>query len=197
MPRPYFYVPLAQHFGSSATLHVWTATEPGSLVSAIRQSLEKLDPDLPIYNVRTMDEHLHDSAFAMMPLRLGAAFAGVQGMLGLLLAVMGIYGVVSYVVSLRTREIGIRVALGAQRLNILRLVIRDGLKLSLIGVAIGLVVAVGLAKVVSGLLFGLSPAGLPVFGAVLLLLTAFVALACYLPARKATKVNPMVALRYE
>src|SRR5262249_1394725 len=134
-PRPFFYAPLAQRHASPVTLHLWTEGAPAALTPAVRDVLRQLDADLPIYNVRTMEEHLNDSAFAVMPLRFGAVLAGAQGLLGLLLAAMGLYGVVSYVVSQRTREIGVRVALGARRLDILRLVVRDGFRLTLIGLA--------------------------------------------------------------
>jgi ABC-type antimicrobial peptide transport system permease subunit len=133
----------------------------------------------------------------MMPLKYGAVLAGAQGLLGLLLAAMGLYGVVSYVVSQRTREIGVRVALGASRFNILRLVARDGLRLTLIGLAIGLLVALGFASILTKVLYGLAPAAAPVFAAVAVLLAVVATLACYLPARRATKVDPMVALRCE
>jgi ABC-type antimicrobial peptide transport system permease subunit len=156
-----------------------------------------MDADLPIYNVRTMEEHLNDSAFAMMPLRYGAAIAGAQGLLGLLLAAMGLYGVVYYVVSQRTREIGVRMALGARGFDILRLVARDGLRHTLIGLAIGLLVSLGFAAILTKVLYGLAPAPAPVFAAVTVLLAAVATLACYLPARRATKVDPMVALRCE
>jgi predicted permease len=196
-PRPYLYVPLDQHYQSPVTLHVRTAGDPLAFVPALRRVLAELDPDLPIYSVRTMDEHLRQSALAMMPLRLAATMAAAQGALGLLLAVMGIYGVVSYVVTRRTREIGVRLALGAPRLGVIRLVMREGWRLTLIGLGIGLLIAVVMALGLSRLLYGLNPLNLPVFAGVLLLLGGVALLACYLPARRATRVDPMLALRAE
>ncbi|MHB1305452.1 MAG: ABC transporter permease [Limisphaerales bacterium] len=195
--RPFLYTPLAQHYSSPASLHVRTDRHPLLLVPAIRQVLSELDPNLPIYNVRSMDEHLRQSALALMPLRMAALLAGVQGMLGLGLAVMGIYGVVAYVVSQRTREIGIRVALGARPKDVLRLVVREGWTLTLIGMGIGLGLSLLLALGLSRLLYGLNPLNVPVFFGVLLLLAGVALLACYLPARRALRVNPMVALRSE
>jgi predicted permease len=196
-PRPYLYVPLAQDYSSPATLHVRTAGDPLVFVPTVRRVLQTLDPDLPIYNVRTMQEHLRQSAFALMPLRMGAVLAGSQGLLGLLLAVMGIYGVVAYVVSQRSREIGIRMALGAQRLDVLKLVVRGGLKLTVIGMGIGLLVALAVVRLLSGLLYGLNPMSLTVFIAAMALLTGVAMFACYMPARHATKINPVDALRQE
>jgi len=196
-PRPFFYAPLAQRHASPVTLHLWADGAPAALAPAVRDVLRQLDANLPIYTVRTMEHHLNDSAFAMMPLRFGAVLAGVQGLLGLFLAAMGLYGVVSYVVSQRTREIGVRMALGARSFDILRLVVRDGLRLTLIGLAIGLLVSLGLTAVLAKVLYGLTPAATPVFAAVIVLLAGVALLACYLPARRAAKVDPMVALRCE
>jgi predicted permease len=196
-PRLFFYAPLAQRHVSPVTLHVWADTAPAALAPAVREVLRQMDPNLPIYNVRTMEEHLNDSAFAMMPLRFGAVLAGVQGLLGLLLAAMGLYGVVSYVVSQRTREIGVRMALGARSFDIIRLVVRDGLRLTLIGLAIGLLVSLGFTAILTKVLYGLTPAATPVFVAVVMLLAGVALLACYLPARRAAKVDPMHALRCE
>jgi putative ABC transport system permease protein len=196
-PRPFFYAPLAQRHASPVTLHLWTDGAPAAGAPAVRDVLRQMDADLPIYNVRTMEEHLNDSAFAVMPLRFGAVLAGAQGLLGLLLAAMGLYGVVAYVVSQRTREIGVRVALGARRFDILRLVVRDGFRLTLIGLAIGLLVSLGFTAILTKVLYGLTPAATPVFVAVIVLLAGVAVLACYLPARRATKVDPMVALRCE
>jgi putative ABC transport system permease protein len=196
-PRPYLYVPLDQHYRSPATLHVRTKSDPLALMPALRGLLGGLDPNLPIYNVRTMDEHLRQSAMAMMPLRMAATIAGVQGALGLLLAMMGIYGVVAYVANQRTREIGLRIALGARRIDVLRLVIREGWHLTLIGLGIGVVVALVMAFGLSRLLYGLNPFNLPVFAGVLLLLSAVALVASYLPAHRAARVDPMEALRCE
>jgi predicted permease len=196
-PRAYFYLPLAQHYRSPITLMVRTATEPGPLVKPLQGVLNDLDPDLPVFNVRTMERHLRDSAFGLMPLRMGATLAGLQGLIALLLAVMGLYAVVSYAVSQRTHEIGIRMALGARRRGVLRLVLREGMRLAVIGVLIGLVAAVGMGFALSRVLYGLKPIDLGVFAGVTTLLLAVAALACYLPARRATRVDPMVALRYE
>ncbi len=196
-PRPFFYAPLAQRHASPVTLHLWTEGDPASLTPAVRGVLSQLDANLPIYNVQTMEHHLNESAFAMMPLRFGAALAGAQGLLGLFLAAMGLYGVVSYVVSQRTREIGVRMALGARGFDILRLVVRDGFRLTLIGLAAGLLVSLGFTAILSKVLYGLTPAATPVFIAVIVLLAGVAALACYLPARRAAKVDPMVALRCE
>lgn len=196
-PRPYFYLPLTQFYASPVTLFVRTQGDPLVLVPALRQVLAELDPHLPIYNVRTMDEHLRQSALALMPLRLAATLAGAQGLLGLFLAVLGIYGVVSYSVSQRTHEIGVRMALGAGRHDVLRLVARDGWRLTLIGLGLGLALTVVVALGLSRLLYGLDPLNLPVFAVVLLLLSGIAWLANYLPARRATRLNPMLALRCE
>jgi predicted permease len=194
-PRPFFYAPLAQRHASPVTLHLWTDGDPSALSPAVRDVLRQLDPDLPIYNVRTMEEHLNESAFAVMPLRIGAALAGAQGLLCLLLAAMGLYGVVSFVASQRTREIGVRMALGARGFDILRLVVRDGVRLTLIGLAIGMLVSLAFTAILTKALYGLTPAATPVFVVVIALLAGVATLACYLPARRATKVDPMVALR--
>jgi putative ABC transport system permease protein len=196
-PRPFLYVPLAQRHVSPVTLHVWAAGDPAALTPAVRDLLRGMDPHLPIYYVRTMEYHLNESAFAVMPLRMGAVLAGVQGLLGLFLAAMGIYGVVSYAVSRRTHEIGVRMALGAQRSDILRLVVRGGLTLTLIGLAIGLLISLGLTAILAKVLYGLTPAATPVFTAVVGLLAGVALLACYLPARRAARVDPMLALRCE
>ena len=196
-PRPFFYATLAQRHASPVTIQIWTAGDPPALTPVVRDVLRELDANLPIYNVLTMEEHLNDSAFAMMPLRFGAVLAGVQGLLGLFLAAMGLYGVVSYVVSQRTREIGVRVALGARRIDILRLVVRNGLRLTFIGLAIGLLVSLGFTYLLTKVLSGLTPAVAPVFAFVIALLAGVALLACYLPARRATRVDPMEALRCE
>jgi predicted permease len=196
-PRPFLYAPLAQHYATPATLHIRTDGEPLSLVPAFRKILTELDPDLPIYNVRTMEEHLRQSALAFLPLRMAATLAGVQGLLGLALALMGIYGVVAYVVSRRTREIGIRVALGAQRADVLRCTMHEGWRLTWIGLGIGFALALVLAMGLSRLLYGLDPLNIPVFGAVLVVLGGAALLACYFPARRALRVDPVVALRTE
>jgi predicted permease len=204
-PRPFIFAPIAQMYGGPLTLHVRAAAatdhgrsiDPSSLGATIRGVLQDLDPTLPIFDVRTMDEHLRSSAFGFLPLRFAAALAGVQGALGLALSVLGLYGVVAYTVIQRTKEIGVRMALGAAPLDVLGLVVRGGLKLTLIGLGLGLFVSVALAKVLSGLLYGLSPFDGVVFGSVVALLLGVTLLACWLPARRAAKIDPLLALRAE
>jgi putative ABC transport system permease protein len=194
--RPYFYVPLDQHYRSPITIVVRTATDPTTLAMPVQRLLSERDPDLPIFNVRTMEKHIRESVFALMPLRMGASMAAVQGVIGLLLAVMGLYAVVSYVTR-RTREIGVRMALGAARADVLRLVVGEGMRLSLVGLVIGLLLAFGVGLVLSRVLYGVVPLNVPVFGSVTALLLVVSALACYLPARRATRIDPLVALRYQ
>jgi predicted permease len=196
-PRAYFYLPVSQQYRSPMTLIVRSGSDPQALVKPLQSLLHQMDPDLPVYNVRTMAEHVRDSVFGLMPLRMGAAMAGAQGAIGLLLAVMGLYAVVSFAVTRRTREIGVRMALGAQRADVVRLVVREGMRLSLIGVTIGVLVAGGLGMVLSAVLYGLAPAELSVFGVVTTLILLVAGLACYVPARRATRVDPLVALRCE
>jgi len=196
-PKPYFYVPLAQQYQAPITLMVRAAGDPEALATPLRRMLHELDPDLPLFNVRSMEDHVKNSVFGLMPLRMGAAMAAGQGLIGLLLAVMGLYAVVSYTVSRRTREIGVRVALGARRADVIRLVVRDGLRLTVIGVGIGLVLSLGLGLVLSGVLYGVKAMDAGVYIGVTALLFAVSALACYLPARRATSVDPLIALRAE
>jgi predicted permease len=196
-PRPYFYLPLAQAYRSPATLIVRSVSDPLALASPVRRLLNEMDADLPVFNIRTMDQHIQDSVFGLMPLRAGASMAAAQGVIGLLLAVMGLYAVVSYAVTRRTREIGVRMALGASRRNVLLLVVREGMRLSLVGVVVGLLLALGMGLVLSKVLYGVSPVDLRVIGGVTALLLVVSAVACYLPALRATRVDPLTALRHE
>jgi putative ABC transport system permease protein len=176
------------------TLAIRTESDPIHLVSAVRQALRSLDPDQPVYQIRTMDGLVANAlAPARFTLLLLTIFAGVAG----LLAMVGIYSVMAYMVTQRTHEIGIRIALGAQARDMLILVIRQGMTLAGIGVALGLIVSFGLQRVMEGLLYGVSATDPATFVVISLLLAGAALLACYIPARRATKVDPLVALRYE
>jgi putative ABC transport system permease protein len=194
-PANQMYVPYAQDAGwSSLSFVIRTSGEPTSAISAIRNEIRGVDKGAPIYNVRTMEEVLANSvAPRRTPMLLLSAFAAVA----LLLAMIGIYGVTAYYVTQRTQEIGIRMALGAQMSDVLKLVLRGGLVLAVAGVATGLVGAYALTRWMRTLLFGVSPTDWLTLVAVSVCVLITALLACYLPARRATKVDPLVALRYE
>ncbi|HEX8187723.1 MAG TPA: ABC transporter permease [Pyrinomonadaceae bacterium] len=193
-PYPQLYAPVAQLPTRGVTLVARTSGDPLAVVPAVRRELAALDRDLPLYNVRTMEQVLSDSIsrrrFQMLLL---AAFAGV----GLLLAAVGIYGVISYSVAQRRHELGVRMALGARAADILKLVVGQGLGLTLAGVGLGLLGAFALTRVMSSLLYGVSATDPLTFACVSLALLGVALLACLVPARRATKVDPMIALRYE
>jgi predicted permease len=195
-PRSFLYLPLAQRYRSEVTLFVNAAGDPASLTSALRETIQEFDKDLPLYEVKTMTSHLRDG-IALMFVRLGATLAGTFGLLGLVLAVVGIYGVVSYSVSQRTHEIGIRMALGAQRNDVLRLVVGQGVKLTAAGVVIGTFAAVALTRFMASLLYGVSTIDAATFVIVPLMLTGVALAASFVPARRAANVDPMQALRCE
>jgi len=196
-PRPYFYVPQTQRYDMPATLIVRAKTDPAGLTLALRQLIRELDPDLPVSSFSTLEEHLKTSVFALMPMRTGATLAAMQGVLALALAVLGLYAVVSYGVTSRTREIGLRMALGATRGNVLHLISREGIRLTLTGIAIGLSASVLLAMGLARVVYGIHAFDPLTYLGVGLVLTAIASIACFLPARRATKVDPMVALRAE
>jgi len=193
-PTPFVYVNLRPENGSYLTLVVRTASEPQSVIGALRSQFQQLDANLPVYSVKTMTEHM---ALPLFPARVAAMLLGSFGVLALILAAIGIFGVMSYAVSQRTREIGIRMALGANTGGILKLVVGHGLKLIVLGMGIGLASAFAGTRLMSSLLYGVSATDSVTFVVIALLLTGVALLACYLPARRATKVDPMVALRYE
>jgi predicted permease len=195
-PHRYFYLPLAQNFSAFLSLQVRTTVPPESLVLGVQQQIRHLAPDLPIFDARTMQQAVHGLAGLFM-FRLAAALAGVMGLLGLTLATVGVYGVVSFGAVQRTREMGIRMALGASRREVLMAVVRHGLRLTLAGIAVGVVGAFALSRLLQSMLVGVKPGDPGTFIAVSLLLLAVALLASYLPARRATKVDPMLALRYE
>ena len=195
-PRPYLYLPLRQNYTSPTTFHIRTTARPANLVSGLRQKIREIDPDLPLYNMKTMQEHVQHG-YVFSGIILGGALSGLFGLLGLALASIGLYGVVSITVSQRTREIGIRTALGASRRNILRLVVRQGMLLVLIGTTTGLGSGIGAARLLKRVLFSVDPGEPGTFALVILVLVFVALLACYIPARRAAKVDPMVALRYE
>jgi putative ABC transport system permease protein len=175
-------------------LVVRTAGDPLSVVTAVRQAIWSVDPTQPVSNIRTMDEILSEEVAQR---RIGMTLLVAFAALALLLASLGIYGVLSYAVTQRTPEIGIRMALGAGRQEVVRMVLADGMRLATAGVAIGLGVSLALTRLMTGLLFGVSASDPRTLTGVTLLLTAVALLACYIPARRAAKVDPMVALRYE
>ncbi len=193
-PRPEEYQPFfgSTYGGTILVLH--TALSPLSLVPAVKQQVAALDPDLPVFQVRTMNQLVEQRTTGD---RIASLLIGLFAGLAVLLAAVGIYGVMAYVVAQRTNEIGIHMALGAQKSDVLRMVAGQGLKLALIGVAIGLAAALALTRFLSSLLYGVKPTDPLTFIAVSLILIAVALLACYVPARRATKVDPMVALRCE
>jgi ABC-type antimicrobial peptide transport system permease subunit len=171
-----------------------TSSDPAALASAITHEIHALEPDAPVYDVSTMQNRLSQSLarqrFAMLMLGAFAVFA-------VILAAIGVYGVMSYLVTQGTRDIAIRIALGAQESNILRLVVRQGMTLATVGIAAGLTGALILSQVMSALLFGISARDAITFTTVPTILAAIALAACYIPARRALKVDPMTALRYE
>jgi ABC-type antimicrobial peptide transport system permease subunit len=193
-PRIAFYVPQTQVPVRATTVVLRSGGDPAALAAAAKGALASLDPDLPVYNVRTMAERVNESLarrrFAMTLLGLFAALA-------LALAVVGIYGVMAYLVSQGTREIGIRMALGATPRDILSLVLRQGMTLAGLGVGAGLVGAFVLTRFMQSLLFGIAPTDAVTFAAIPLLLVSVALLASYLPARRAARIDPMVSLRCE
>jgi predicted permease len=194
--KPVFfgYRPLSQRYRSAMTLHVSTSGDAASFINRIRTEVKSLDTDLPLTDVKTMEEHMR---LPLAPAKLLAAVSSSFGFVALLLAAMGLYGVMAYVVGSRTREIGIRIALGAQTSGILRLVIGQGFRLAFTGIALGLLIAFALTRVLESVLYGVAPTDVVTFFGVVLLLIGVALLACYLPARRATKVDPLIALRYE
>jgi putative ABC transport system permease protein len=193
-PQPCVYMPLGQNYSSAMTLHVRTGGDPASALGIVRQTVQSLDAELLLTNVQTVPEVIEQSLWAP---RMGAALLAIFGLLALILAVVGLYGVMAYSVSQRTHEIGIRMALGARRLDVLRLVVRQGLTLTIIGLGAGLVSAFALTRVLSGFLFGISATDPATFAATSLLMASVAALASVLPAARATRVDPLIALRYE
>ena len=188
------YLPNTQFTDSSVILAVRAVKDPASLAAAVRSEISALDPQVPISEVATMDEVVSASVANQ---RFAALLFVLFGAIALILTAVGIYGVISYGVAQRTHEIGIRLAIGAGGPQVLRLIVGEAMKPALLGAAVGLCAAIGLTRLLTRLLYGVKPTDPTVFAAVLLLLVGVALLASYIPARRATRVDPMVALRYE
>ena len=193
-PRAFAWIPMSQNYNSSGSLMVRTTRDPESVIAAVRNEVRAIDPNLPVFDVKTLAQHMR---LALFPARVAATVLGVFGMVALMLAAIGIYGVTSYSVAQRTREIGIRIALGAQLGDVLKLILRHGVRLTMLGVSLGLVGAWIVTRAISSVLYGVSATDPTTFILVSVTLTVVVLVACYIPARRATKVDPLVALRYE
>ena len=192
--QPEIYLPFLQSPSNTVTLVARTTTEPRAFTAAVRREVANIDHALPVSNIKFMDEIV---AGTVAQPRLYALLIGIFAGLALLLAAMGIYGVMSYSVVQRTHEIGVRMALGAQRRDVMKLIVKQGMWLALVAIAIGLVLAFATTRVIQSLLFGVSSTDPVTFIGIPLLLALVMMIACYLPARKATKVDPLVAMRYE
>lgn len=189
--EPTAYIPLKN---GQLTFALRTAGEPGALISAVRKTINDVDENLPVFGIRTQTQTIDR---LLVNERLVARLSSLFGLLGLLLACIGLYGLLAYEVARRTREIGIRAALGAQRRDVLRLVLRQGLVLIVVGLVAGVMAAYGATRFLQSLLFGVGATDPFTFAAVCGLLIVVGVLACYIPAQRATQVDPMVALRYE
>jgi predicted permease len=196
-PRPFLYEPLFQPYpwaGSTHVLFIRTTVGPLALLPGLRREAAALDANLPLFNPRTLEREIAGRRFFE---RLALAVVGGSGLLALLLAAIGLYGVTSYWASQRTHEFGIRVAIGASAGDVFRLVVGQGMRLALVGVALGLLAALASNRIWESLLYGVQPLDLTVLGAVSLLLVASTLVASYLPARQATKIDPMAVMRAE
>jgi predicted permease len=196
-PPPEMYVPYTQKIWPSLlamNVVVRATQDPASLATSLRAAVHSVDPDLPIANLRTLNSIVAES---MTVPRFAMLLLGAFGGLALVLAAVGMYGVISYNVTQRTQEIGIRMALGAQRGKVFQMILGQGVRLAALGITIGIVAAFAAMRLMRSFLYGIGANDPLTFGAVALLLTFIALLACYIPARRATRVDPMVALRYE
>jgi len=195
-PQPYFYIPIRQIFRPEygLTLHVRTAGSVNEAMASLRAETAAIDPSLTIFDAEPMTEYIAASLFGA---KIAATLLSVLSGIGLVLAAMGLYGVLAYSVAQRTQEIGLRMALGAGPLEVLRMVLTQGLRLTFVGVAAGTAIALGLGRFLASWLYGVKPADPLTFLGVWVVLTLVALLACAIPVRRATKVDPMVALRYE
>ena len=195
-PQPYFYLPLSQNFTSFRSLQVRSSLPVESLANTVNEQLRAIDPNMPVIDSRTMRQVV-DGLGGTFVFRLAASLAGVLGIVGLALALVGVYGVVSFLVCQRTHEVGIRMAIGARRSDILRLIFGQSLRPVVGGLFVGIVLAILLARAMAKLLLGLAATDPLTYAVVTILLAAVALLASYIPARRAMRVDAMVALRYE
>jgi len=193
-PMPAVFRPQFRDYDTLCTLVVRTNGDPRAIIPALRNEIQKMDATLPIYDVKTLTEHMDIPLF---PARMAANVLGSFGVLALVLAAIGIYGVMSYVVAGRTREIGLRMALGAQFRHVRQLILRQGMMLATIGLVLGLGIVFVLARFLKSMLYGISPSDPLTFTTITILLAGVALLACLIPAQRATRVDPMVALRDE
>jgi ABC-type antimicrobial peptide transport system permease subunit len=190
----YVYVPLQQQYTAAMTTIVARSTYGQPLTNEIRTVVASMNPNLPIVTAQTAEDY---TSLGLLPQRIAASVAASLGFVGLLLAAIGIYGVTAYAVARRTREFGVRVALGARRADVVGMVLRQGMGLAVAGSAIGLVLAAGASRLMASMLFGVTPIDPVTFAGAAILFAAVGLAACYMPARRATRIDPMEALRYE
>jgi predicted permease len=193
-PKPFLYLPLLQDYRSNMILVARTAVEPEKMFQPVRAEVAALDPEIPMFDDRTLEEHIGISLFLQ---RMAATLLSIFGLLALSLAAIGLYGVMAYSVSQRTRELGIRVSVGAQRRDIFKLILGQGLAMSVVGLFAGLIAALAVTRLTANLLYGVTATDPVTFIVIALLLLCVTLLACYFPARRATRVDPMIALRAE
>ena len=193
-PQPFLYLPLLQDYRSNMILVPRTAVEPEKMFQSVHDEVAALDPQIPMFDAKTLEEHVGISLFLQ---RMAATLLSIFGLLALSLAAIGLYGVMAYSVSQRTRELGIRVSVGAERRDIFKLILVQGLAISVVGLLAGLVAALAVTRLTANLLYGVSATDPVTFIVIGLLLLCITLLACYFPARRATKIDPMIALRVE
>jgi ABC-type antimicrobial peptide transport system permease subunit len=193
-PRPFFYLPMRQRYRDKACLHVRTSSDPRKVTEAVLAELHQINADMAVWDIKTMSEHVHGSMFTS---RVATSLVGIFGVLAMVLAVVGVHGVIAYTVSRGTHEFGVRMALGARSKQILELVLTEGLKTILIGVGLGLALSLAATRLLTSLLYGVSPLDWTTFATVTIILVLAALAACYGPARRASRIAPSQALRYE